>query len=337
MKKLLGILLFLTSLTSCKDNFLDEFELYPGLEHNDITWNNTPIDQTKTNTFVSDLVLETKTHSFNTTTGSTWKVNDNIQLTLPANSYTTNSGTTVNGIIYADLFVLTKKGDYIRNLLPSITPTGFIENSKTSFFITLRTNSVTEAKLSSGSFIKIAVKDTTAEASQVLAFSETLIPFNNDNPLVWAENTSTNNGSLRIQNNLPISAYGSKKGFEINTNKTSKYLTVCKKYTPPISSNSSRVDVVMPANFTNKNTIVFALFKNNNIVIRLTPDPISKSYYFNQMPSNELIKFVSVSQIDKSIYFGTLEEVISTNGVYRLRPNDKPISLAELRSNIDSL
>jgi hypothetical protein len=335
MKKLIIIFLIPFVLASCVDNPIDKYELYPGLELNDVTWSNDPIDLSKTSALINDLVLDTKTLQLNSSTGATWNLNDKTQIILPANSYTNSSGGTHNGILFADVVVLNKKGDYIRNLLPSITATSIVEYGANSFFINLRSNVISEVNLASGKFITVNVKDTTAQSTQVLAFSETILPINNNNPVQWSVNGSWLNGSLQVVNSLPLTAYGSKKGFEIKTNKTGLNIATAKVYTPP--STTTRVDIVMPANFTNKNTIVFAVFDNKNIVLRLTPDPLSKSYYFKEMPTTEVVNFVSVSLIDNKIYYGSNKVTITPNGVYKLNPDVNPVTSTKLKTYLDLL
>lgn len=335
MKKLFTILLFPFLFASCYDNSIDSFELYPGLELNDVTWSNSPIDLSKTSALVQDLVLETKTLSFYAANGATWNLNDKTQIILPANGYTNSSGVALTGSLFVDAVLLSKKGDYVRNLLPSTTASAIVEYGANSFYLSLRKNDLTEAKLAGGSFITVSAKDTTAQTTQLLSFSETILPLNNDNPLRWFVNTNASNGSLQLKNSLPISAYGSRKGFEISTNKTGNYITTAKPYNPP--STTSRVDVVMPANFTNKNTIVFAVFENKNIVLRLTPDPNNKTYYYNAMPATERVNFVSVSLIDNKIYYGSNAVTITPNGVYKVNPANEPITSTKLKAYLDLL
>ncbi len=337
MKKLFTILLVLILLTSCKDNTIDDFELYPGLELNDISWSNNPIEQSKTNTLVNDLVLETKSLTFNQNVGATWNLNPKTQIVFPANSYSTSTGGSVTGNITTDVVLLNKKGDFIRNLLPSVTESSIVEYGANCFFVNLRTNSIEEAKLKNGYFITINIKDTTATSStpQVLAFSETIIPLNNNNPKQWFVNNLIGNGSLQFKPNLPISDFGSKQGFEIKTNKSGLYLTTAKEYTPP--STTSRVDVVLPANFTNKNTLVFAVFKNKNIVLRLSPDASSKSFFYNKMPTSEDVSFISISVIDNKIYYGVNAAKITPNGVFRVSPDVNPITTTKLKTYLDLL
>lgn len=335
MKKLVSIILIPFLLASCYDTPIDNFNLYPGLELNDVTWSNDPIDLSKTSALINNLVLDTKSIQFNSNNGATWNLNDKTQIILPPNSYLNTAGATFNGLVIADVVVLNKKGDYVRNLLPSITASSIVEYGTNSFFINLRSNTISEVKLSTGNFITINFKDTVAQSSQVLAFSETIVPLNNNNPVQWFVNNSNLNGSLLLNPNLPLTTFGSKKGFELKTNKTGLNIATAKSYTPP--STTSRVDIVMPANFTNKNTIVFAVFDNKNIVLRLTPDPVNKSYYFKEMPATETVNFVSVSLIDNKIYYGSNKVTVTPNGVFRLNPDVNPITSTKLKAYLDLL
>ena len=103
------------------------------------------------------------------------------------------------------------------------------------------------------------------------------------------------------------------------------------------ASTTSTAHVILPSNFTNKNTLVFAVFKNNNSVIRLIPESTSRTFSYQKMPVGATVNFVSISLIDAKIYLGSQETVIYNSQSYKVKPRLNPISEAELISFLDSL
>ena len=92
------------------------------------------------------------------------------------------------------------------------------------------------------------------------------------------------------------------------------------------SSGTTRLNVTLPLNFTNKNSFVFAVFNNNNTAIRLATDFSTRSFYSLHVPLNSSITLLSISFIDNQFYFGTRSVTVTNANRFSVTPAKSSIS-----------
>jgi hypothetical protein len=101
-----------------------------------------------------------------------------------------------------------------------------------------------------------------------------------------------------------------------------------------LGSTATRLTTIFPPNFTNKNTAVFACYKNQKTAVKLDFDYTSRSFRTDLLPSGAEIKIISISKIGNSYYLS--EKVVSklsSGSIIKLEP--EKISLAKLQAYLD--
>lgn len=332
VKIIIGFLLVNFSLVSCRDNSLpEEFFLYPGLELNDTTWDNNTISSVKTDSILKDFAIPIMPRYFFASSGGPFEIASNTRVSFPANSYEQfPSLTPVSGSsqIKAEFVPVYKKADFIRNLRTTVGPKGIYETD--AMFSLKLSNTNGTVLLSSGNNYKIEYIPLNVSGNYRYCY-EVVSSSNPNNPYSWVEGTQTE-GTWET-GNVTINGTTT-NGYIVKSNKTFR-IAINKPYIP---SSTARANLVLPVNFTNKNTIVFAVFTNKNIVLRLTPDYVNRNFFYDKMPEGESVNFISISYIDDKYYWGS--EIYTTNrGLpkYKISPGINPVSVNEIISVLNNL
>jgi hypothetical protein len=96
----------------------------------------------------------------------------------------------------------------------------------------------------------------------------------------------------------------------------------------------TKIFVNLPLNFTNKNTAVYAIFKDRNTVVRLTDDYANKLFYWN-LPVGKTVRLVSLSSIGTDLYYAEKDVAITNNLSVQLVPQLR--TKAQVTSLLDAL
>jgi len=313
--------------TSCSKS-TDRFTPYTTAELNDVSWSGNGINDAKAKQMISLLAKPTFSSIFNATNGSVVDVDNNVQLVLPSNSYLLNGNnynkTTANFSI-KELF---KKGDFIRNLASS-TNSSSIQETKGAFLLNLTSDSGFSLSLTKNSSYNLRLIDSVL--SQDYKFFIGSSSAINEGGISWSLADSAT-GNFMQQTSTLVQGV-TKNAYEITSNKLN-WLSIAKPLTYNIYVNSS---VVLPQNFTNKTTMVFAVFSDYNVVLQLMPDYASKTYLMKDIPLGIGVKLISISFIDGQFYLGKQDIVVSKSAQYSISPAIIPISVADLNSFLDGL
>jgi hypothetical protein len=316
-------LLIIASFCSCKKSS-DDFVPYNNSDFSDTEWTNSTMSNLKSQAIVTALSKSPVTATLSALSANTVDMNSSTQLFVPANACTLN-GVNYSGNITANLNSVLTKGDFIRNMISSCNE-----------------NSLQETVAAFDLNLYSAAKETLGFKQQnkfSLAFADTNFPgvgykyyygSMNQGIINWTLADSLT-GSLSYNQ---VSIQGtSKPAYQISSNKLS-WMTINR----PVSLGSpATCNILLPINFTNKNTAVFAVFRNNNIVIRLNGDAASKSFVATNLPANADVTFVALSYLDNQFYLGYLETLITNNTQYNIKTTTTPISLSSLNSFLDGL
>lgn len=334
MKKNLFIstIVMLFFFTACKKELSDNFTTYPGDPRNDTVWtSNTsstaPIHQLASQ-FLPDLVIDT----FDCTLGDTITLKDHISIRIPAASFTENSGAVATGKVRIEFFRLKKKGDFIRFFKPT-TSSGYLVESGGGFFIRVVKNGQ-ELKLAPNASITVRFSDTEDPKTNMQVFhARETVPFISsgiDTLHTWTRYTDTSwiktwQGQDSLGNTL--------KGYELTT--TQLRWTAANRYID-ITLPHSNIFAYLPLNFTNKNTIVYAVFENQKVVVNLTAEYRSRSFTTMRIPKGTKIRILSFSRLGTDLYLGVRSiNDVETNNVYKIEPQKK--SLADIMAYINNL
>ncbi len=331
MKRHLHIYIFCLTLIFCissctKDT--DKFTPYSTSEFNDVSWSASPISLAKSQAIIAALFKSPFTANFNSNSNVVYNFNNQIQLSLPGNSYTLN-GVNYNGSINVSLQQLSSKGDFIRNLIPSCNADNLF-SSKSALLLNLTDNLKNSLSLSSGTSYSISLAD--SSINNVYLSGNAVTP--SEGSVYWSVADSSSTGFL-----FPSNILMNNQTVLVNQI-TSKKLNWISFATPLQTGSLANSNIVLAAqNFTNKNTIVFAVFKDENIVLRLQPDYGKKVFLAQNLPIGSNIQLVSISYIDDKFYLGKQDIVVSNSLQYTINPYPSltSSSLAEVNNFLDGL
>ena len=331
MKKLLNILsltvFLIFFLAACTKN-TEKFTPYTTAELNDINWSNTQMPMAKQQAIITALSKPNYTHNFNAINGDTVTFNNQLQLTFPANSCLQN-GLNYTGVVTTNLKQFLTKGDYIRNLASSCN-TNKLYDSKGVFILNISDINSTALTLSNGSQYDLSLADPNIAQGYIFVSGSNIS--NNPDSIFWNVADSFENGYLTNTSILINGQY--KKAYQIKSKKLN-YINIA----APINTASVvGFNVVLGVNnFTNKNTAVFAVFKNYNTVIKLKSDNNSHSFVAENMPLGSEINLVTLSYIDGQFYISNKAIIVTNAAKYAINASVTPISLLALNNFLDAL
>ena len=312
MKKILFIVFITVLLNSCKKEFSDSFTPYTNLGINDTVWTNKPL----TNGFLDSISYAINNtawfvDSFNTVLEKKFKLNDSLEIFFPSHSYSfpNTPGSFPDGNIKVEVLALRKKGDYIKTLIPNSSKNYLLETTG-SFFVRLSRNGQ-EIVMAANSGFYIRWRDDNPRTN-LKFFEGAQIP-NRDSLFTWLP--APTDGYISVWDSTSLGA--NKKGYQL-TSKSTKWLSSSNFI--DTSSGSTRLNVTLPLNSTNKNTLVFAVFNDKKTVVRLTTDFITRSYYCMNVPVNSSITLLSISLIDNEFYLGTRSVIVKNADRFSVSP-----------------
>ena len=304
---------------SCKKTSEGEFVPNPPVQQEDTTWFATDTVTPVT----ADFDKPAATDRFNcngSDDGNKIAISDSVSILFPSGGCMTSPNkpsttiTAKSAKIKANILVLTSKGDVIRHKVPT-TSNGTLLNfgAYVNIKLTYKGNPVYwNSALPKQIQIKVRTKDRYPTIPmQYFMFQpdstgkDTLwLPVLNHEPVppVYVGNGSQNN---------------SNNGYLITTNKIGWF--GCANFLKA-NPNKTRLNAFLPINFTNKNTVVYAVFNETKAVVRLKSNPLGKSYGVAGVPIDSKVTLVSISKINGLYYFGTTTTTATSSNPINLTP-----------------
>ena len=335
MKKNIIILgtILIFFLTSCQKELSDNFTVYTGDPRNDTVWTATtpstaPLHQLARK-FFPDLIVD----SFDCSLGDTLTIKDELEIRIPGAACTNNNGSIASGKVKIEFFRLKQKGDFIKFFKPT-TAGKYLLESAGGFFIRITQNGQ-ELQLAPNASITIRFRDTEEPKNNMQVFhAKETIPFISngiDTGHTWIRHTDTS--WIKTWQKTDSASNALLKGYELTTNKlrwvgANRYIDSTLLHT--------NIFAYLPQNFTNKNTVVYAVFANQKIVVNLSSDFRSKAFSASQIPRGAKIKLVSFSVLGTDLYMGVKEiNDVGTMNTYKIEPQKK--SLQDILKYIEGL
>lgn len=93
-----------------------------------------------------------------------------------------------------------------------------------------------------------------------------------------------------------------------------------------VNTSTTRLNVLLPLNCTNKNTVVYAVFNDYKTVVRLKSYPLGKSFSVGGIPTGTKITLVSITKIDDNFYLGTESVVTKDSTPFKITPTLSDLS-----------
>lgn len=335
MKKYLFIIctILILFLTSCQKELSDNFTIYTGDPRNDTVWTATTPGNAAIHQLVRDFLPDLIIDSFDCTFGDTLFLKDEIEIRIPAAACTNNNGTPATGKVKLEFFRLKKKGDFIKFFKPT-TADKYLLESAGGFFIRISSNGQ-ELKLAPNTSVTVRFRDTEDPKNNMQVFhARETIPFISngiDSSHTWVRHTDTS--WVGTWQKTDQTTGNILKGYELKT--TQLRWTAAHRYIDSTLPHTS-IFAYLPQNFTNKNTVLYAVFADQKIVVNLSADFRSRAFTASQIPRGAKIKILSFSRLGNDLYLGTREiNDVGTMNTYKIEPQKK--SLADILSVINNL
>lgn len=325
-KLIIAVLFGWIAFSACQKELSESFNAYPNDSRNDTIWThqppaNAPIFR-MAEEFFPDLVID----SFDCGLGYTFTDPEDsyTEIIIAPHSFRKPDGGSVGaatGRVQIAFFRIKTRGDYIKFFKPTHTNQYLLDGAGGCFIRV--TQNGQELQLLPGSKITIRYKDTEDPKPNMQVFNATestppllkgLDPLHNWLPEL--ANSQVHTWSKVIQNETVA-------GYELITNhlrwvSINRYLDSNAAHTP--------INAYLPPNFTNKNTMVYAVFANSKTVVALKPDYASRTFMALRIPRGTKLKVVSFSLVGQNLYLGVKEvNDVGMINAYKIIPERKSL------------
>ena len=313
------------TITACTKETSDQFVSYNNNALNDTVWSSNGTNFSAiTKIIIPYNINDNITDSFNSLVDNTLTFGDSVQVVIPANSCTNAIGNAItsSGKIQIDITLLRKKGDFIKFASPTTYLTSLLEAGD---YLNIKLSKAgQDIKLATNNPIKIRVKDIVT-SSNMKFFGGTFIKFNQDTIFSWLPSFD---GKVEIW----ASSTSTPLGYEFTTNKLG--WIGCSFFSDSIQPKT-RLNVVLPSNYTNKNTAVFVVFKNKKTVVNLLNDAVTKTFFTYNIPVGIDATLISLTKINSNYYLGSKDIKVTNGDVLNILPEKK--TLEQIIAYLNSL
>ncbi|MBA4139623.1 MAG: hypothetical protein H0X70_03815 [Segetibacter sp.] len=292
---------------SCAKKNADEFVAYPNDPQNDTVWINQPAITSPVYKIPEILSFAPTEDSFDVMTGANIRFSEILNIRFPPAGLTFANGTAVTGKVKVQVTHLHKKGDFIRFALQTASFNKWLATGG-AFFIRV-TKGGQELIIEPGKNITLLIREPSPVNNLKVFYGEQVllppIPLAINSLFTWAPGTDMNDVNVLSGQDAtgPFRAYQliSKRLNWISFN----YLDA--------TQSKTKTTAVLPLNFTNKNTLVFAVLKDQKTILQLEGNGSSKSFTIDDIPLNKSIILVAISKIGENLYIGSKEATVDKN------------------------
>lgn len=334
-KYYLTVLAAIILLASCNKEISDgNFSMYAGNDMNDTAWSN----NLTASAAIQRLTDSTSLYKYSDTllglNGKTIVFSDKLSLIFPANAFKNKAGNTESGVITIRVLLMDEKSEFIRSNKSSLSSNNILETDMA--FCVIATANGQELTINTGStyLIRIGNKEDIVKQNMRVYRGDESVLYTTQilvDPLFnWNENIGNdfqqsifkqpgNSGSKEIER------------YDITTNKL-RWIHIARPHTS--IGLLGKLNVILPPNFTNKNTIVFATTDDYNSSIQLKPELSSRSFSSTNIPLQKKIHIVTLSLIGTQFYYSELEiKALNNTPVVSLKPVKKTLNniISELK------
>ncbi|MEI6583044.1 MAG: hypothetical protein WCO43_05575 [Chitinophagia bacterium] len=329
--------------TSCSKDFSGEFTQYPNNPLNDTIWTANVKPTDAVNTIVTDLMPAFEKETLNLeNTLSEIKVggNDSFRISFAKGIFTSLENGVITpvkpeGTAEIQIFRIRRTGDLIK-CMRSTQSSNVLAETVGGFFIKVIKDGKELSIADRGAsyqlkWIETGVSNPKKDMRRFYAKESSPAPDYNvtDVNFEWKPDTDITEIDIEQGNSglYPYSYY--------KTNLSSlRWVSLQRNLV--VSPNSKiRLTTYFPPNFTNKNTAVFACYKNQKTMVRLNFDYASRSFNTDLLPPGAEIKIISISKIGSNYYLSekAVSNLTTAFCINKLEP--EKISLAKLQAYLD--
>jgi hypothetical protein len=318
MKKVIYFLLSFVVLTSCSKENSDSFFPYPNNPVNDTAWVQQVPAITEGTRMMESLIATPQADSFNGATGGVLNFPEAIQISFLPNTLRFVNGPICTSKVKLEMIALRKKGDMVRYQRPT-TSFGRLLETGGAFFIKA-TSGGQELELVTPSLIKIRYRTVTTNPAMSVFYGIQNpvgnLPPGTNPAFTWVPATDSSSVRPFIQQD----SSGISRGYELFSQRL-RWIN-CDYFTDTTIART-RLNVILPPNYTNTNTNVFAVFDNENIVVQLNSEFSSRSFYSVNIPIGKQIKIISLSKVGDRLFLGSKQLTTSNSLPITVQPELK--------------
>lgn len=314
-------------LASCNKEISDgNFTMYAGNDINDTTWSNNLITSSAIQRLTDSTSVYKYADTLLGTNGKTIVFSDKLSLIFPANAFKNKAGNIETGVITIRVLLMDEKSAFIRSNKSSLNSDNLLESDIA--FCIIATSNGQELTINPGStyLIRIGNKENIVKQNMRVYKGDESVIYTTQilvDPLFnWNENTAAdfqqsifkqpgNSGSKEIER------------YDITTNKL-RWISIAR----PLSNIGTlgKLNVILPPNFTNKNTIVFATTDDYNSLIQLKPELSSRSFSSSNVPLQKKIRIVTLSLLGSQFYYSELSiKALNNTPVVSIKPQKQTL------------
>ncbi len=312
MKRLIYIaaIVLVVFMVSCTKENSDTFVPYPTNPLNDTNWQATLSSTASVYELRALLASTPQVDSFEVNANPTTLVfADSTLVSFPSFCCNTPNGTAVTGRVTVEFTQLKKRGDFVRNDRPT-TASNYLLETGGSFKIRLLKNNQ-ELILAPSKNYTVRYKDSAINTNMSVFYG-------NDNT-IWQQ---AQDSSVIYPWYNQIIGTNVILGYQLN--KVSKLNWVNCDYFIDSTLPKTKIISYLSPNFTNVNTTIFAVFKQQRIIVRLTPEYANKTFFAINIPNGKPITLVSVSKIGGDWFLGSKDFTSAANASpYQILPQQK--------------
>lgn len=324
-------------LASCNKEISDgNFNVYAGNDLNDTTWSSSTVTSTAIQRMIDSTSVYKYADTLMGTSAKTIVFSDKLSLIIPANAFVNSAGNPITGVVTIRVLLMDEKAEFIRTVKSSLNHTNLLESDLA--FCVIATSNGQAVNVAPGKtyLIRIGNKDDIVKQNMRVFRGDESVVYTTQilaDPLFnWNENTALDfqQGIFKQPGNS-----GSKEieRYDITTNRL-RWIAIAR----PITNIGSlgKLNVILPPNFTNKNTLVFATMDDYNTTIELRPELSSRSFSAVNMPLQKKIHIVTISLIGTQFYYSEIDiRALNNTPVVSLKPQKK--SLVSILNDLKKL
>jgi hypothetical protein len=321
--------------TACQKELSDNnITRYPDHPLNDTVWIKNVPSTAAVHALAELLSPAIVVDSFDTNKDTTITYGDSLDIRFTAGSCQGTGGVTVTGKAKLEIFWLKKRGDYIK-AFKSTSSNDSIMNGRIVFFVRI-TKDGKELTLKPGTSIRLRMIDPfgSSHGRLDLFYGRETNPTpvsGIDTGFTWKKFDNAS-GMLK-----PYMKPGFGIGWEFNINQL-RWNGLLEDIDSLKDHSTTRISGYFSPNFTNKNTVVFAVYTNLNVIVNLKADINSRTFSAANFLPHGRIKLLSISKIGEDFYLSTKDIIdpgLNKGLVFKLTPEKK--SLNEIKQFLDSL
>ena len=319
MNRYLFFVLITLAFFSCKKENSNEFIPDPTNPYNDTTWVQTIPVAAAVNELFQILTPPSQTKSFDAATGASLDFGNAVIITFSANS----PATTTSGNVDVSIDHINSKGDVIR-FGKSTTSGDQLLVSGGAFWINVAQNG-SSLQMANDKTVRIKFPALERDEAMKVFYGDTSV--NSREGFTWVQSED----SVMLKKNGGTGADTS-YFYEMISRKFN-WVNCDRFYNS--SSDRTKISVILPVNFTNKNTAVFLVSTKEFLVARFRADYEHRLFYLENVPVSETFKIVTVSKIGNDLYLGTKDTTIIRDIIADVSPEKKTVQ--DIMDYLDAL